>query len=43
VDGIEFIKAIEKAYQISPTRRIKKFEAMQRRSVSTSFLNRFNQ
>ncbi len=41
-DGIEFIKAIEKAYQQSPTRQIERFEALQRRSISTSFLNRFS-
>ncbi len=42
-DGIEFIKAIEKAYQMSPTRQIKKFEALQRRGVTISFLNRYGQ
>ena len=42
-DGLAFIKAIDKAYQMTPTRQIKKFEALQRRSVSTSFLNRFSQ
>ncbi|MHA1987547.1 MAG: ArsR/SmtB family transcription factor [Promethearchaeota archaeon] len=41
-DGIEFIKAIEKAYQMSPTRQIKKFEALQSRGITDSFLNRFN-
>jgi DNA-binding transcriptional ArsR family regulator len=41
-DGIEFIKAIIKAYQISPTRQIKRFEDLQRRSVTSSFLNRFS-
>ncbi len=42
-DGIEFIKAIKNAYQKSPTRQRKKFEALQRRGVSPSFLNRFSQ
>lgn len=42
-DGIEFIKAIKDAYQISPTRQLKKFESLQRRRVSNSFLNRFSQ
>lgn len=42
-DGIEFIKAIERAYNTSPTRQTRRFEALQRRSVSNSFLNRFSQ
>ncbi|MHA1489023.1 MAG: ArsR/SmtB family transcription factor [Promethearchaeota archaeon] len=42
-DGIEFIKAIKNAYKKSPTRQRKKFESLQRRGVSPSFLNRFNQ
>jgi len=42
-DGLAFIKSIKKAYQMSPTRQIIKFEALQRRSVSRSFLNRFSQ
>ena len=42
-DGIEFLKAIEKAYHTSPTRQIRKFESLQRRGVSNLFLNRFNQ
>ncbi|MHA2122889.1 MAG: ArsR family transcriptional regulator [Promethearchaeota archaeon] len=41
-DGIEFIKAIEKAYQMSPTRQIKKFEDLQSRGVTDSFRKRFN-
>ena len=40
-DAIEFLKAIEGAYYKSPTRQIKKFESLQRRSVSTLFLKRF--
>ncbi len=42
-DGLEFIKAIEKAYKHSPTRQIKKFESLQSRGISSSFLNRFSQ
>lgn len=40
-DGIEFIKAIDNAYKKSPTRQLEKFEGLQRRSISTAFLNRF--
>lgn len=42
-DGLEFIKAIEKAYHTSPSRQKQRFEALQRRSMSKSFLNRFNE
>ena len=41
-DGIEFIKAIDNAYKKSPTRQMEKFEGLQRRGVSTAFLNRFS-
>ncbi len=41
-DGIEFMTAIEKAFTMSPSRQIEQFEALQRRSVSSSFLNRYN-
>ena len=40
-DGIAFLKAIDNAYKESPTRQMEKFEGLQRRSVSTAFLNRF--
>jgi DNA-binding transcriptional ArsR family regulator len=40
-DGLEFIRAIENAYKKSPTRQLEKFEDLQRRGVSTAFLNRF--
>ena len=40
-DGLEFIRAIENAYKKSPTRQLEKFEDLQRRSVSSAFLNRF--
>ena len=41
-DGIEILKGIEKAYQQSPSRKIERFQALQRRSVSKSFVNRFS-
>ena len=40
-DGLEFIRAIERAYQKSPTRQAKKFDSLQRRGISKSFLERF--
>ena len=42
-DGLEFLKAIEQAYQMSPTRQLRKFEDLQTRGVSESFLHRFSQ
>ncbi|MHA1240757.1 MAG: ArsR/SmtB family transcription factor [Promethearchaeota archaeon] len=42
-DGIEFMKAIDSAFQQSPTRQLKKFKELQSRKISDSFLNRFNQ
>lgn len=42
-DGIEFMKAIDSAFQESPTRQLKKFQSLQSRKISDSFLNRFSQ
>jgi len=42
-DGIEFMKAIDSAFQQSPTRQQKKFNELQSRKISNSFLNRFSQ
>jgi DNA-binding HxlR family transcriptional regulator len=42
-DGIEFMKAIDFAYQKSPTRQTRKFQNLQSRKISNSFLNRFSQ
>lgn len=42
-DGIEFMKAINSAFQKSPTRQLKKFQELQIRKISSSFLNRFSQ
>ncbi|MHA1507950.1 MAG: ArsR/SmtB family transcription factor [Promethearchaeota archaeon] len=41
-DGIEFMKAIDSAFQQSPTRQLRKFKELQSRKISISFLNRFN-
>jgi DNA-binding transcriptional ArsR family regulator len=41
-DGLQFIRAIEKAYQKSPTRQAEKFDSLQRRGISELFLERFN-
>jgi DNA-binding HxlR family transcriptional regulator len=41
-DGIEFLKAIERAYQNSPSRQLEKFQKIECRKISQSFLNRFN-
>lgn len=41
-DGIEFMKAIDSAFQKSPTRQRKKFQDLQSRKISDSFLNRFS-
>jgi len=42
-DGIEFMKAIDSAFQQSPTRQMRKFKELQSRKISNSFLNRFSQ
>jgi len=42
-DGIEFMKAVDSAFQKSPTRQMKKFQDLQSRKISNSFLNRFSQ
>lgn len=42
-DGIEFMKAIDIAFHKSPTRQLKKFQELQSRKISNSFLNRFSQ
>jgi len=42
-DGIEFMKAIDSAFQHSPTRQLRKFKELQSRKISKSFLNRFSQ
>ena len=42
-DGIEFMKAIDSALQQSPTRQQKKFNELQSRKISNSFLKRFSQ
>lgn len=41
-DGIEFMKAIDSAFQKSPTRQLKKFQDLQSRKITKSFLNRFS-
>ncbi len=43
-DGIEFMRAIDKAYKKLLTRQKEKekFDGLQRRGVSTAFLNRFS-
>ncbi len=40
-DGLQFIRAIEYAFQKSPTRQADKFDLLQRRGISESFLERF--
>ncbi|MFX1566823.1 MAG: ArsR/SmtB family transcription factor [Promethearchaeota archaeon] len=40
-DGLQFMRAIENAYQKSPTRQAKKFDLLQRRGISESFIERF--
>jgi len=42
-DWIEFMKAIDSAFQQSPTRQLRKFKELQSRNISSSFLNRFSQ
>jgi DNA-binding transcriptional ArsR family regulator len=41
-DGEEFLKAIEFAFQNSPSRQLQRFQKIERRKISKSFLNRFN-
>ena len=41
-DGLQFIRAIENAYQKSPTRQAEKFDKIERRGISNSFLERFS-
>jgi predicted transcriptional regulator len=41
-DGIEFMKAIDQAFQKSPTRQQKKLQDLQSKKISNSFINRFN-
>jgi predicted transcriptional regulator len=40
-DGLQFVRAIENAYQKSPTRQSERFNSLQRRRISDSFLERF--
>jgi len=40
-DGLEFMKALDKAYYESPTRKLERFENLQRGKISESFLYRF--
>ncbi|MFX1389268.1 MAG: ArsR/SmtB family transcription factor [Promethearchaeota archaeon] len=41
-DGLQFIQTIENAYQKSPTRQAEKFDKIERRGISNSFLERFS-
>ena len=41
-DGLQFVRAIENAYQKSPTRQAEKFDKIERRGISNSFLERFS-
>ncbi len=41
-DGLQFVRAIENAFQKSPTRQLEKFESLQRRGISESFIQRFS-
>ncbi|TXT64131.1 MAG: hypothetical protein BAJALOKI3v1_250010 [Promethearchaeota archaeon] len=41
-DGLEFLKAINNAFHNSPSRKLERFEAMQSRGLSESFLKRFD-
>ena len=41
-DGIGFLKLIESAYQTSPSRQIERFQKIETRQISESFLNRFS-
>ena len=40
-DGLQFVRAIENAYHKSPTRQVDKFDLLQRRGISVSFIERF--
>ena len=40
-DGLEFMKALDKAYYESPTRTMEQFENLQSGKISESFLHRF--
>jgi predicted transcriptional regulator len=40
-DGLQFVRGIENAYQKSPTRQAEKFDLLQRRGISESFIERF--
>ena len=40
-DGLEFMKALDKAYYESPTRTMEQFENLQSGKISESFLYRF--
>jgi len=40
-DGLEFLKALKKAYYESPTRLLTQFEKIQSRKISDPFLHRF--
>lgn len=41
-DGLEFMKALDKAYYESPTRTMERFQNLQSGKISESFLHRFN-
>jgi DNA-binding HxlR family transcriptional regulator len=41
-DGLEFMKALDKAYYESPTQTLKRFDNLQGGKISKSFLHRFN-
>jgi DNA-binding transcriptional ArsR family regulator len=41
-DGLQFIRAIDNAFQKSPTRQAEKFDKIERRGISNSFLERFS-
>ena len=40
--GLEFIRAVENAYKKSLSKQLKRFEDLERRSVSAEFLHRFS-
>ena len=40
-DGLEFLKAINRAFYESPTRLTEKFESLQRGKISDSFLRKY--
>ena len=41
-DGLEFMKAFDKAYYESPTRTMERFDNLQGGKISEKFLHRFN-